>query len=306
MSGESGPVGYPYPPFLGAEGVPPDPSVAAAAIIPVPYDLTSTWRKGADRGPSALLDASGTVELYDIETGSEPWKRGIATLPPILHDGGPEELAVLVRGVVAEVLRRGAIPVVIGGEHSVTIGAVEAAADAFPGVGVLQIDAHGDTRESYEGSTHNHACVMARARERCPIVQVGIRAVDGSAIARLDPTRVFWGHEIVARSDTGWMDEVVSLLPDTVYLTIDLDAFDPSLLPATGTPEPGGLGWYAVNELVRRVAQSRRIVGFDVVELLPTPGEHASDFVAAKLVHRVLAEVFGSGDGSQAGAGKRG
>ena len=306
MSGESGPVGYPYPPFLGAEGVPPDPSVAAAAIIPVPYDLTSTWRKGADRGPSALLDASGTVELYDIETGSEPWKRGIATLPPILHDGGPEELAVLVRGVVAEVLRRGAIPVVIGGEHSVTIGAVEAAADAFPGVGVLQIDAHGDTRESYEGSTHNHACVMARARERCPIVQVGIRAVDGSEIARLDPTRVFWAHEIVARSDTGWMDEVVSLLPDTVYLTIDLDAFDPSLLPATGTPEPGGLGWYAVNELVRRVAQSRRIVGFDVVELLPTPGEHASDFVAAKLVHRVLAEVFGSGDGSQAGAGKRG
>lgn len=281
-----------YPPFLGEEGVTADPAAAAAAIIPVPYDLTSTWRKGADRGPAAILDASATIELYDIETASEPWKRGIVTLPPVLHDGGPEELAELVRTAAAAVLERGAIPVVIGGEHSVTIGAVEAAADVFSGVGVLQIDAHGDTRESYEGSTHNHACVMARARERCPIVQVGIRAVDSSEMPDLDPGRVFWAHEIVGRSDTEWMDEVVSLLPETVYLTIDVDAFDPSLLPATGTPEPGGLGWYEVNELVRRVARHRRIVGFDVVELLPLPGEHASEFIAAKLVHRVLAEIF--------------
>ena len=210
----------------------------------------------------------------------------------MLHDSGPKELAGLVRTAAAAVLARGAIPVVIGGEHSVTIGAVEAAADAFPGVGVLQIDAHGDTRESYEGSTHNHACVMARARERCPIVQVGIRAVDSSEIPGLDPNRVFWAHEIVGRKDSNWMDDVVSLLPENVYLTIDLDAFDPSLLPATGTPEPGGLGWYEVNDLVCRVAQDRRIVGFDVVELLPLPGEHASDFIAAKLVHRVLAEIF--------------
>ena len=296
MSGESAAPGeLSYPPFLGAEGVTADPAAAAAAIIPVPYDLTSTWLKGADRGPSALLEASATIELYDIQTGSEPWKRGIVTLPPVLHDGGPEELAELVRAAAAAVLARGAIPVVIGGEHSVTIGAVEAAADAFPGVGVLQIDAHGDTRESYEGSTHNHACVMARARERCPIVQVGIRAVDSSEMPGLDPARVFWAHEIAAREDTNWMDEVVSLLPDNVYLTIDLDAFDPSLLPATGTPEPGGLGWYEMNELIRRVARNRRIVGFDVVELLPLPGEHASEFIAAKLVHRVLAEVFATG-----------
>lgn len=281
-----------YPPFLGEDGVIVDLSTAEAAIIPVPYDLTSTWRKGADRGPSALLDASGTIELYDIETDSEPWRRGIVTLPPILHDGGPEELAERVRAATAEVLARGAVPVVIGGEHSVTIGAVEAAADAFPGIGVLQIDAHGDTRETYEGSTHNHACVMARARERCSIVQVGIRAVDASELPGLDPDRVFWAHEIAGRADSGWIDRVVELLPETVYVTIDLDAFDPSLLPATGTPEPGGLGWYEVNELVRRVARERQIVGFDVVELLPMPGEHASDFIAAKLVHRVLAEVF--------------
>jgi agmatinase len=293
MSGQPvGPGDLAYPPFLGDEGVTTDPAAAAAAIIPVPYDLTSTWRKGADRGPAALLDASGTIELYDIETASEPWKRGIVTLPPILHDGGPEELAKLVRSAAAAVLARGAIPVVIGGEHSVTIGAIDAAADGFPGVGVLQIDAHGDTRESYEGSTHNHACVMARARERCPIVQVGIRAVDASEMPGLDSERVFWAHEIADRRDSRWMDEVVELLPETVYLTIDLDAFDPSLVPATGTPEPGGLGWYQVNDLVRRVARRRRIVAFDVVELLPIPGEHASDFIAAKLVHRVLAEVF--------------
>jgi agmatinase len=291
-TGDPRPGELPYPPFLGEEAVPADPSRAAAAILPVPYDLTSTWRKGADRGPSALLEASATVELYDIETASEPWRRGIATLPPVLHDGGPEELAELVRERVAAVLERDALPVVLGGEHSVTIGAVEAVTEAFPGAGILQVDAHGDTREAYEGSTHNHGCVMARARERGPIVQVGIRAVDAAEMEALDPERVFWAHAIARRGDNGWMDEVVELLPERVYLTIDLDAFDPSLLPATGTPEPGGLGWYQVNELVRRVARRRRIVGFDVVELLPIPGQHASDFVAAKLVHRVLAEVF--------------
>ena len=288
------PAQLPYPPFLGEEALPEDPRGAAAEILPVPYDLTSTWRKGADRGPSALLEASATIELYDIETDSEPWTRGIVTWPPVLHAGPPEELADRVRSSVAGILARHALPVVIGGEHSVTIGAVEAAADAFPGVGVLQIDAHGDTRESYEGSTHNHACVMARARERCPVVQVGIRAIDASELSRMDRQRVFWAHEIAGRTDSSWMNEVVDLLPENVYLTIDLDAFDPSLLPATGTPEPGGLGWYEVNGLVRTLARARRIVGFDVVELLPIPGEHASEFIAAKLVHRVLAEILAS------------
>lgn len=289
------PADLPYPPFLGEEAVPADPTRAAVAILPVPYDLTSSWKKGADRGPSALLEASAIVELYDIETASEPWKQGIATLSPLLHGGGPEDLAARVRAEVAAVLSRGALPVVLGGEHSVTIGAVEAVTDAFPGTGILQVDAHGDTRDSYEGSTHNHACVMARARERGPIVQVGIRAVDASEMERLDPDRVYWAHAIARRGDDGWMDEVVELLPETVYVTIDLDAFDPAFLPATGTPEPGGLGWWQVNELVRRVARRRRIVGFDVVELLPIPGQHASDFFAAKLVHRVLAEVLASG-----------
>lgn len=289
-----------WPAFLGDdtwEGCAPgDP---AAVVLPVPYDLTSSYKKGADRGPRALLEASAYVELYDIETDSEPWLRGIETAAPVECDEPPEELTRLVRRRVAEVFDRGSLPIVLGGEHSVTIGAVEAAAAASEAAGrsfsVLQVDAHADTRESYHGSKYNHACVMARAREHGPIVQVGIRAIDASERAGIDSDRVVWGHTITAAratGDTAWMDRAIDGLVDDVYLTIDLDAFDPSLVPATGTPEPGGLLWHEVNELVRRLVARRRLVGFDVVELLPQPGQHASDFLAAKLVYRVLAEAW--------------
>jgi agmatinase len=279
-----------HPNFLGLDLI--DPADAAIVIIPVPYDLTSTWHKGADRGPRALLEASAAVELYDIETDSEVHERGIATLPPIECAGPPEEMSALVHAAVGRVLQRGQLPVVLGGEHSVTIGAVKAAATHARDLTVLQIDAHADTREEYEGSTHNHACVMARARERAAIVQVGIRSVDASEMRRLERERVFFAHDIAAAESRDWMDRVVELLTGEVYITIDLDAFDPAYVPATGTPEPGGLDWYTVNELLRRVAAKRRVVGFDVVELLPQEGQHASDFFAAKLVHRLLSEIF--------------
>ena len=299
-----------WPVFLGAEvwegegkGAGSDPAPAlrdpAAVILPVPYDLSSSWKKGADRGPWALLEASAYVELYDVQTRSEPWLRGIETASAIECEGSPEALAGVVRDRVAEILAEEALPIVLGGEHSVTIGAVEAAATSSGAAGrsfsVLQIDAHADTRESYHGSRYNHACVMARAREHGPIVQVGIRAIDASERPQLDERRVVWAHEIAAAratGDTGWMDRAVSGLEEDVYLTIDLDAFDPSIVPATGTPEPGGLEWYEVNELIRRLVARRRLVGFDVVELLPQPGDHASDFLAAKLVYRVLAEAW--------------
>lgn len=280
-------------------GSTPKTDSSAAVIIPVPYDLTSSWRKGADRGPDALLEASAFVELYDVETHSEPWLRGIETSAPLLCDGTPDLMSSMVRDRVSEVLIRGALPIVLGGEHSVTIGAVEATAAASKSTGrsfsVLQIDAHADTRESYHGSTHNHACVMARAREHGSIVQVGIRSIDTEEKPGLDETRVVWAHQIAAArggSHDAWMNRAIDGLAEDVYLTIDLDAFDPSQVPATGTPEPGGLDWYEVNNFIRRVAQSRRIVGFDVVELLPMPGHHASDFLAAKLVYRVLAEIW--------------
>jgi len=281
-------------------GSEPEKDGAAAVIVPVPYDLTSSWRKGADQGPRALIEASAYVELYDIETDSEPWLRGIETSAPVVCDGTPERMSSMVRERVEEILSRGALPIVLGGEHSVTIGAVQAAAAASKSAGrsfsVLQVDAHADTRESYHGSTPNHACVMARAREHGPIVQVGIRAIDAEERPGLDERRVVWAHDIAAArgapSRDSWMDRAVDGLAEDVYLTIDLDAFDPSQVPATGTPEPGGLDWYEVNDLVRRVARARRIVGFDVVELLPMPGHHASDFLAARLVYRVLAEIW--------------
>ena len=285
----------PHPTYLG---LPADSTrgVAGTVIVPVPYDGTSTWHKGADSGPGALLEASEAVELYDIETAREPWRDGIRTLAALEIPPDPKTMSSVVRDTVANILEGGELPVVLGGEHSVTIGAVEAAADRFEDLTVLQIDAHADTREEYEGSSHNHACVMARARERCPIVQVGIRAVDAAEMPELDADRVFWAHDIVPAADDSWMDDVVQLLTGHVYVTIDLDAFDPSLIPATGTPEPGGLEWYPVNRLLRRVARASRVVGFDVVELLPAEGHHASAFAAAKLVYRFLAEIGAARD----------
>jgi agmatinase len=269
-----------------------DPASAAIRIIPVPYDATSTYRKGADKGPAALLEASTQVECFDIETRTEVHRRGVHTEAPVECDGPPEALAALVRERVGEALASERFPVVIGGEHSVTIGAVEAAADRFENLSVLQIDAHGDTRESYHGSTHNHACVMARARERAEIVQVGIRAIDRSEWETMDRDRVFWAHEIAPAAGREWMSRAVGLLSENVYVTIDLDAFDPGLVPATGTPEPGGLDWRTVNDLIRAVSRERRVVGLDVVELCPHEAHHASDFLAAKLVHRALSEIF--------------
>lgn len=269
---------------------------ARVQVIPVPYDATSTYRKGADRGPQAIIDASAQVEWYDIQTGAEYFEQGICTQDPVLCDAhDPIELAPRVRERVESALRNGQLPVVLGGEHSVTIGAVEAAAACCGPISVLQIDAHGDTRESYHGSTHNHACVMARAREHATIVQVGIRAIDAEELSGMDRERVYFGHQIDAwdrANDTSWMDQVVSQLEDRVYLTIDLDAFDPSILPSTGTPEPGGLNWATINELIHRVATQRTIIGFDVVELCPNPNHHASDFIAAKLVYRVICETL--------------
>lgn len=269
---------------------------ALVQIIPVPYDATSTYRKGADKGPQAMIDASAQIEWYDIGTDAEHLEQGIHTQQPVLCEAtDPIELAPLVRSRVAQALRNNQLPLVLGGEHSVSIGAIEAVAEHRDRFSVLQIDAHGDTRDTYHGSTHNHACVMARAREHASIVQVGIRAIDSEELENMDRDRVYFGHQVdlwTRSHDLSWMDRVIDQLEDAVYLTIDLDAFDPSILPSTGTPEPGGMDWFTINELVRRVARARRVVAFDVVELCPNPNHHASDFIAAKLVYRVMSEIL--------------
>lgn len=262
------------------------------AVLPIPYDRTSTYNKGADRGPAALLAASTQVELYDIETNSEVYQRGITTLGPLVVDGSPEELFSAVRDATAWLLSEGKFPVIIGGEHSITPGVVCAVAAKYPNLSVLQFDAHGDTRESYHGSKYNHACAMARVREYCPYVGVGIRAIDGSEIAKIDRPRMFYAHEVHAQTPAALAAAVSAKLTSDVYITIDLDCFDASIMPSTGTPEPGGLNWTQVMTVLRQVCQHHRIVGFDVVELLPRKEDPAPDFLAAKLVYQLLSYLF--------------
>ncbi len=259
-------------------------------IIPVPYDATSTWVKGADRGPAALLEASANMELYDIETDSEVYLKGIHTTENITTGGTPEDLAPLVRAKMLSVFNDNKFPVLIGGEHSVSIGAFQAAAEKFGDLTILQIDAHADLREDYEGSSFNHACVMARAKELAPIVQVGIRSMSVEEKDQLDPDRVIFARDIFRQPR--WDEKALDLLTRNVYITIDLDAFDPAYVIATGTPEPGGLSYYTVLDFLRKVNSRCTIVGFDVVELCPVENIKAPDFLATKLVYQLLSYKY--------------
>ena len=275
-------------------GIPPALSAyktSPVVILPVPFDGTSTWIKGADKGPDAILEASANMELYDIETDSEVYLKGIHTAKPVKEESSPEALAEKVHGAVLKFLQDGKFVVTLGGEHSVTIGAAQAYAEKVPGLCVLQIDAHTDLRPEYEGSRFNHACVMARVREWCPIVQVGIRSMDVVEKPYVTRDRIFYAKDIVGQNP-GWIDDVIEKLDYHVYVTIDLDGFDPSILPATGTPEPGGLGYYDVINLMRKLIIKKKLVGFDVVELCPIEDNKASDFLATKLIYQILSYRF--------------
>lgn len=263
---------------------------AKIVVLPVPYDGTSTWIKGADKGPDALLEASANMELYDIETDSEVCEQGIFTDKPITEDSSPEKMTAAVKKKVAEHLKNKKFVVLLGGEHSVSIGAIEAHVEAFRDITILQFDAHSDLREQYHGSKCNHACVMARAKDIAPIVQVGIRSMDSSEKPNLKKSTVFFAEDIVRDKD--WIKKVVSKLKKNVYITIDLDAFDPAIMPSTGTPEPGGLFWYDVIGLLKAVCKKKNVVGLDVVELCPDKNNKSPDFLAAKLVYKLLSYKF--------------
>ena len=272
----------------------PDPDRARFAVLPLPYEGTVTWLGGTAQGPDAILAASANMELYDIETGTEPWRQGIVTLRPVAPAETPEAMYERIVGAAAPVFAAGRTVVGLGGEHSVTAGLVEAARRAHPGLSVLQLDAHADTRESYEGSPYNHACVMARVREHCEIVQVGIRSMDAGEVGKIRRSRVHYAHEI---GDIGELAEaVLERLGDQVYVTIDLDVFDPAEMPSTGTPEPGGLRYRQVTELLREVCRWRQVVGFDVVELAPGAHNRAPDFLAARLAYQVMAYITAFAD----------
>lgn len=267
-----------------------EPEKAGIAIIPVAYDGTSTWMKGADKGPAAMIEASANMELYDIETDSEVYKKGIFTEETTGGDITTNEMIDAVNGTTRYYLEKNKFVVVIGGEHSVSIGSIKAHAKHFQNLTVLQLDAHADLREEYNGSRYNHACIMARTKELCPIVQVGIRSMDSSEKESMDKAGVFFAEEI--HNNTDWINKVISKLSKNVYITIDLDVFDPSIMPSTGTPEPGGLLWYDVLELLKTVCKKKNLVGFDVVELCPDGRNTAPDFMAAKLIYKLLSYKF--------------
>lgn len=263
---------------------------AKVVLIPVPYDRTSTWIKGADKGPAAIIEASIHMELYDIETNSEVYKKGIFTAEPVECPELPEDMIDKVAEQVQKYLKNDKFVVVVGGEHSVSLGPVKAHIENYADITVLQLDAHSDLRDEYNGSKYNHACVMARIAELCPIVQVGIRSMDTSEKKALDTNRVLFAAEICTNKN--WIEKVLSKLSKNVYVTIDLDVFDPSIMPSTGTPEPGGLSWYDVLRLLRAVFEEKNVVGFDVVELCPDERNKAPDFLAAKLIYKLLSYKF--------------
>ena len=265
---------------------------ARVVVIPVPFDRTSTWLKGAEKGPAAIIEASAHMELYDIETDSEVYKKGIFTAEPVDGQELPKDMVEMVAEQVRRYLRDNKFVVVLGGEHSVSIGSARAHVANNADITVLQLDAHSDLRDEYEGSKYNHACAMARISELCPIVQVGIRSMDSSEKEALDTSRVIFAREI--STNKNWIEKVLSKLSQNVYVTIDLDVFDPSIMPSTGTPEPGGLLWYDVLGLMRTVFENRNVVGFDIVELCPDERNKAPDFLAAKLIYKLLSYKLGS------------
>lgn len=258
-------------------------------VVPVPFDKTSTWVKGADKGPRAVINASKHMELYDIETASEVYKKGIHTAKAVASKNS-KAMVESVYKKAAAALEDDKFVVVLGGEHSVSLGAIKAHAERFNDLSILHLDAHSDMRDSYEGSKYSHACVMARAGEITEnIVSAGIRSMDSSELENIKQENVFYASDIHDSKD--WISKAADRLTENVYITIDLDVFDPSIMPSTGTPEPGGLGWYDVIDLLETVSKKKNIVGFDVVELCPSKNP-APDFLAAKLIYKLLSFRF--------------
>jgi len=267
---------------------------ALFAVIPVPYDLTSTYQPGSRQGPGAILAASANMELYDEELGKSTYRQGIYTAPPVEVDArGPEYMVSAIRQSVADVLTDNKIPVLLGGEHGVTLGAVEAVKAAFPGLQTLHLDAHADLRDTYQGTPYSHACIARRIQELCPLVQAGIRSMseEEALFLRGGAVKSFSSDFIL--DDPAWAEKICAHLKGDVYVTIDLDVLDPSCMPATGTPEPGGVSWRHLLMLIRLLAKKCRIRGFDVVELSPLPGQVAPDFMAAKLIYRIMGYISG-------------
>ena len=267
-----------------------------AVILQVPYDKTTTYIHGTAQGPAAIIDASAYLERYDDELNMETFKIGIHTTELAgMKDLPSEEMVQKVYGQTLELLKANKFPVMLGGEHAVSIGAVKAFKEVYPNLSVLQLDAHYDMRDEYFGSKLNHGCVARRIWEMCPITQVGVRSMskeekDFLATQANGKVKTISVYDILDMPM--WKDAASNSLTENVYITIDLDVFDPALVPAVGTPEPGGIGWCETLELLKEVVKDKKVVGFDIVELCPIKGQIASDFLAAKLIYKLLGYVF--------------
>lgn len=280
--------------FGGSTPTTTDFEHARVVILPIPLDRTTSYVPGTRYGPHEILVASSHMELWDEETATDVHSIGIYTLPEMdFPFASMDGVVVEIERVTSELLKRDKFPFVLGGEHSITGPVVAAMAKKYPGLSVLQIDAHADLRQSYMGTPHNHACAMRRVLDHARATQVGIRSVSPEEAAAVPglPTTIFYDWNM--RKDPDWIQRVVDSLGDPVYITIDCDGFDPAIMPATGTPEPGGLSWYEGLTLLRRVIESRTIVGCDLVELAPMPGNVAPTFLCAKLVYKILSYRFG-------------
>jgi N1-aminopropylagmatine ureohydrolase len=269
---------------------------ARVVILPIPLDRTTSYVPGTRNGPHEILVASSHMELWDEETGTDIHDIGICTLPEMdFPYASMDEVVASIRRVATEIITRDKFLLSLGGEHSITGPLVAAVASKHSGLSVLQLDAHADLRDTYMGTPHNHACAMRRVLEYARATQVGIRSLstEEAAAAPMLPTEIFYDFNMRRHED--WIDRVIDSLSETVYITIDVDGFDPAIMPATGTPEPGGLSWYEALALLRGVIERRAVVGCDIVELAPIGGNVAPNFLCAKLLYKILCYKFGRG-----------
>jgi agmatinase len=279
--------------FGGALPLPSSFEESAVVILPVPVDRTTSYVGGTRNGPHEILQASSHMELWDDEMRADVHGIGIFTLPEMeLPFGEMEPLVDEIERVAYEIIARDKFLVSLGGEHSITPPLVSAAARKYPGMSVLQIDAHADMRDSYMGTPHNHACAMRRSVQHARLTQVGIRSLSTEEAEILPKLNTTVFYDVSMRQDPKWIDKVVESLAPDVYISIDVDGMDPSIMPATGTPEPGGLSWAEITGLLRAVAERRRIISADVVELSPIPGMVAPSFLCAKLIYKLLTYRF--------------
>ncbi|MCQ2286313.1 MAG: agmatinase [Bacteroidales bacterium] len=255
-------------------------------LLPVAYDGTSTFIKGADKGPQAIIDASDSIELYDVQFEMEPYTAGIYTDMHGCDFTTPDAMVQSVYTRVKHFIDKQKHIGILGGEHSVSVGSIKAFSEKYADLSVLQVDAHADLRDDYHGSIYNHACVMRRAQDFARVVQVGIRNVCTEEMHNIVKENIFYAHQMYQNDD--WMEQAIGRLTDHVYLTIDLDGLDPSVLPSTGTPLPGGLSWYTLITFLEKLFATKKIVGFDVVELCPQPYDKSSDVLAAVLVYKII------------------